>query len=64
VLYNQDREEHAKALFELSKLFVQVKKDAARAERCLDRLINDKEFAGSTFQKLAAKERQKGSADK
>jgi hypothetical protein len=64
VLYSQDREEHAKALFQLSKLFVQVKKDATRAEHCLDRLLNEKEFAGSTYQKLAAKERQKGSSEK
>jgi hypothetical protein len=64
VLYNQDREEHAKALFQLSKLFMTVKKDATRAEHCLDRLVNEKEFAGSTYQKLAAKERQKGTSEK
>jgi hypothetical protein len=64
VLYNQDREEHAKALFQLSKLFVSVKRDATRAEHCLDRLVNEKEFANTTYQKLAAKERQKGSAEK
>jgi hypothetical protein len=66
VLYNQDREEHAKALFQLSKLFMQVQqyKDATRAEHCLDRLVNEKEFAGSIYQKLAAKARQKGSTEK
>ncbi len=66
VLYNQDREEHAKALYQLSKLFRDVEqyKDATRAEHCLDRLVNEKEFAGSIYQKLAAKERQKGSAEK
>jgi hypothetical protein len=66
VLYNQDREEHAKALYQLFKLFMQVEKykDATRAEQCLDRLVNEKEFAGSIYQKLAAKERQKGSSEK
>jgi hypothetical protein len=60
VLYNQDREEHAKALFQLSSLFEKVKKDAGRAQSCLDRLINEKEFTGSPYQKLAAKQRLNG----
>jgi len=65
VLYNQDREEHAKALFQLSELFLKVQKykDATRAEHCLDRLINEKEFAGSRYQKQA-KDRQKASSEK
>jgi hypothetical protein len=64
VLYNQDREEHAKALFQLSKLFEQVKKDPTRAQQCLDRLVNEKEFTGSPYQKLAAKQRLGNSNNK
>jgi hypothetical protein len=64
VLYNQDREEHAKALYQLSKLFIQVKKDPTRADRCLERLITEKEFAGSPYQKLAAKDKQGATSNK
>jgi hypothetical protein len=64
VLYSQDREEHAKALFQLSKLFEQVRKDATRAQQCLDRLVSEKEFDGSPYQKLAAKQRLNGSPEK
>jgi len=58
VLYPQDREEHAKALYHLSKLFEQVKKDAARAQQCLERLASDKEFTGLELQKRAQKEKK------
>jgi hypothetical protein len=64
VLYSQDREEHAKALFQLSKLFDQVKKDSTRAQQCLDRLVNEKEYTGSPYQKLAAKQRLGNSNNK
>jgi hypothetical protein len=56
---NQDREEHAKALYYLSVLFEKVRKTPARAQACRDRLLNDKLFAGLEYQKLAAKENQK-----
>src|SRR5262249_34098644 len=39
VVYNQDRHEHAKALYELSKLFLSVKNDPARAQQCRDLLL-------------------------
>jgi hypothetical protein len=57
VVYNQDKHEQAKALYYLSKLFDQVKGDAARAVACRERLLKDKEFTGLEFQKLAAKEK-------
>lgn len=56
VKYNQDRQEHARALYQLSKLFEQVRKDATRAGECRKRLVEDKQFAGSEYQKRAAKE--------
>jgi hypothetical protein len=56
VVYNQDKHEQAKALYYLTKLFVQVKNDPARAEQCRQRLL-DKEFLGMEYQKLAAKEK-------
>src|SRR5262249_51478820 len=62
--YNQDREEHAKALYYLSVLFDKLKKMPARAQACRDRLLNDKLFAGLEYQKLAAKENQKAAAEK
>jgi tetratricopeptide (TPR) repeat protein len=56
VVYNQDRHEQAKALYYLSKLFVQVKNDPVRALQCRQRLL-DKDFLGMEYQKLAAKEK-------
>jgi hypothetical protein len=53
VLYNQDREAHAEALYHLSKLFQQVKNDAARAQECQERLAQGKEFVGSKYQQMA-----------
>ncbi|MFL5243462.1 MAG: hypothetical protein ACJ8FY_15260 [Gemmataceae bacterium] len=58
VLYPQDREEHAKALYHLAKLFEQVKKDPTRAQQCLERLATDKEFLGLDLQKTAQKEKK------
>ncbi|HZT81717.1 MAG TPA: hypothetical protein VFA26_15930 [Gemmataceae bacterium] len=55
VVYNQDREEHAKALYQLAKLFEQHKKQPQRAQACRDRLLTDKQFAGLEYQRLAAK---------
>jgi tetratricopeptide (TPR) repeat protein len=56
VLYNQDREETAKALYHLSKLFDKAKKDLGRAEDCLRRLKGP-EFAGTAFQRKANEEK-------
>ncbi len=54
-LYNQDREEHAKALYHLRKLFDQVKRDPARAKQCAEKL-QDKQYAGTLYQRKAAGE--------
>jgi hypothetical protein len=56
VVYNQDRHEQAKALYHLSKLFVEVKNDPARAQECRQRLLG-KDFLGMEYQKLAAREK-------
>jgi hypothetical protein len=50
VLYDVDHQEHARALYHLAKLFVQVKNDDARARQCRDRLLKDKQFAGMDYQ--------------
>ncbi len=55
VLYDDDREEHARALYHLSKLFEQVKRDPNRAQECRDRLL--KEYAGTEYQQRALKEK-------
>jgi tetratricopeptide (TPR) repeat protein len=57
VVYNQDKHEQAKALYYLSKLFVEVKNDPVRAQQCRQRLLEDKELLGQEYQKLAAKEK-------
>jgi hypothetical protein len=54
-LYTQDREEHAKALYNLSMLFDKVKNDRTRAKECADRL-KDKQFAGTLYQRRLAAE--------
>jgi tetratricopeptide (TPR) repeat protein len=57
VIYNQDRQEHAKALFHLAKLYATARRDPVRAGECLRRL-RGAEFAGTTYQ------REAGEADK
>jgi hypothetical protein len=56
VLYNQDKAEHAKALYHLSKLFDRPRNDPARARECRDRLL-DKQFAGTEYQRRAESEK-------
>lgn len=56
VLYNQDREQQAKALYFLSKLFDKVKNDPIRARECKERLA-DKVFAGLDYAKRSADEK-------
>ncbi len=51
-LYNDDVEEHAKALYRLMTLFDKVKRDPIRGKECADRL-QGKRFFGTTYQKLA-----------
>ena len=56
VLYHQDREEHAKALYQLSKLFDKPKSDLSRAEECRKRLLSS-EFDGTIAQRRAKEEK-------
>ena len=48
------RRAHARALYQLAKLFDKVKKDPLRGKECLTRLL-DKRFEGSPYQKLVPK---------
>src|SRR5262249_24581297 len=57
VVYNQDPAEEAKALYWLSKLFLEVRSDSARAAQCRDRLLNSKEYAGLEYRVKAEKEK-------
>jgi tetratricopeptide (TPR) repeat protein len=50
MLYNGDRHEHARALYNLARLFREYRKDPDRADKCLETL-KDKRFAGLEFQK-------------
>lgn len=60
MLYNQDREEHAKALYNLSQLFDKLpRNNPARAEEFLTRLKSS-QFDGTLYQRLAASEKKKG----
>jgi tetratricopeptide (TPR) repeat protein len=58
VLYNQDSEEQARALFHLSKLFKEVRKDDAMAQRMRDKL-QDPRFAGTEYQRMVTQEKSK-----
>lgn len=57
VIYNQDKAEHAKALYYLSKIFEELG-DAERAQECREILLNDRAFAGSEWRTRAQKETQ------
>jgi tetratricopeptide (TPR) repeat protein len=50
-LYHQEREELARALYHLAKLFVSVKNDPIRARQCLEKL---KSLEGTEYQKKIA----------
>jgi tetratricopeptide (TPR) repeat protein len=50
-LYGEDREEQAKSLYHLARLFETVKKDPARAQRCREKL---RLLEGTEYQKKAA----------
>jgi hypothetical protein len=60
VHYNQDREEVSKALYYLSKLFADVRKDPVRAKDCLDRLRDEKQFGGLEYHRKALAEKSAG----
>ena len=52
VVYNQDRNEHARALYYLWWIFSQLN-EPERAQECLDALLNDSQFNGLEYQRLA-----------
>ena len=56
VIYHQNREEHAKALYHLYRIFKQ-QGDEAKAQQFRDRLEKDKQFAGLEYQKLLPPEK-------
>jgi hypothetical protein len=57
VHYNQDREELSRALYNLSKLFADVRKDPVRAKECLERLCDEKQFGGLDYHRKALAEK-------
>lgn len=52
VVYNQDRNEHAKALYYLMRIFEQLN-ETERAQECRDTLLSDRQFQGLEYQRLA-----------
>jgi hypothetical protein len=60
VLYNQDREEDARALYHLWKLFGEARKDPVKSQQCYDRLVSPA-FAGTEYQTRALDEKAKES---
>lgn len=56
VVYNQDRNEHAKALYFLMRVFKQLN-EMERAQECRDTLLSDRQFQGLEFQRLAREEK-------
>ncbi len=56
-LYDQDPEEHAKALYYLIGLFDKVKNDPIRAQDCAQRL-RDGKYLGTRYQAMAAAEKK------
>ena len=54
-VYTQDREEHARALYNLWKLFESVRGDAQRSNESLEKL-EDKSLAGTDYAARAEKE--------
>src|SRR5262249_54759497 len=59
VVYNQDKAEHAKALYYLAKIFDKLdEKD--RAQECRDALVSERAFAGMEWQRQALKEAKAG----
>ena len=58
LLYDRDKEEHAKALYNLSKLFGRApRNDLDRAKECLTRLKSSA-FDGTLYQRLTAAEKK------
>jgi hypothetical protein len=58
VVYNQDKTEHAKALYYLAKIFDKLD-EKERAQECREALSTDRAFIGMEWQRLALKESPK-----
>jgi hypothetical protein len=56
-VYNQDKQERARAVYHLAKLFEQVRNDPTRAQQFRDRLLKEKEFDGTDWQRHARSEK-------
>jgi len=54
-VFNQDRSQHARALYYLWKTFEQLN-NAERAQECREMLLNDRVFTGTEYQRKAAAE--------
>jgi hypothetical protein len=54
-VFNQDRNQHARALYYLWKTFEQLN-NAERAQECRETLLNDRQFTGTEYQRKAAAE--------
>jgi hypothetical protein len=59
VLYNSDPEERARALYHLAKLFKDEMNDEAHALECRKRLLEDHQFTGLEYQRLAKEDKPK-----
>ena len=55
VVYNHAKNEHAKALYYLSKIFNELG-EPERAQECREQLLNDRAFTGSEWRARAQKE--------
>jgi hypothetical protein len=55
VVYNQNRQEHARALYHLAKLFAE-RKEEKKAQQFKAKLL-DKQFAGIEYQKMITSEK-------
>ena len=55
VIYDQNRQEHARALYHLAKLFAE-RKDDKKAQQFKVKLL-DKQFAGIEYQKMITSEK-------
>jgi TolA-binding protein len=58
VVFNQDKAEHAKALYYLNQVFARLNQPE-RARECLQALLNDRQLAGQEYQRKAQEERKK-----
>jgi tetratricopeptide (TPR) repeat protein len=54
-VFNQDKSQHAKALYFLTKTFEQLG-DADRAQECRQQLLNERQLSGTEYQRKAAAE--------